>query len=421
MEKLEHSDHRRPGRSRYRSIAGALAAAVLLWLATAGTAAAASAGSSSGALRAVSTAYETQSYVLTYRAWNGQSRESVLLLPADYSPTSTGELPCILLTHPRGGDPYATASIWGDLPTGLNFAVLCAGSAGRRDPVDSWAYSGQLQDLMSLPDLVTASLPWVRLDPDRLYVAGVSMGGTEALGLLAMYPDRLAAAASFDGVADLAAYYYRVPLSRRVAYQARLRREVGGSPRQAPFRYAVRSPLTFARTLATDGVPISVWWSRDDKSVPRQAQAQSGRLCRAVRRIAPTAPLSEHVTPYAHGYVLESDPLRLLRFLRPGNAWRVRGTAPPARWTYASWLPDVSVWGYRFTTTGDLHSLWRVTVSRHKIQMTAPAPVTVALPYAVTGRPASVVLNGQAAKVWPNQGVLTIQFPEGTSTALIDR
>jgi len=419
MEQPEHRDSGPAHGRRPWVIVVTPLAVVLLWLAAFGTAAAAPA-IAPPPLRELPAVSGAQSYVVPYQAWNGQPRESVLLLPADYSPDGTESLPCIVLAHPRGGNPYATAAIWGDLPTRLRFAVLCAGSAGRRATVDSWAYSGQLQDLMDLPDLVTQTMPWVQLDRDRLYVAGVSMGGTEALCLLALNPDRIAAAASFDGVADLAAYYYHVPLSRRAAYQALLRREVGGSPRQARFGYRVRSPLTFARNLATAGVPFSVWWSTADRSVPRQAQDQSGKLCRTVRRLSAQAPLTEHVTRFPHGYALQADPLRLLRFLKPGGHWRTRRDAPPSRWTYASWLPAATVWGYRFTTDDGLTRLWRATVSKGKIQVSTPAPLQVELPYVAADGPANVVLNGRPSQVWPRRGLLDLQFPEGTSTALID-
>jgi len=363
---------------------------------------------------------EPQSFVVPYTAWNGAARESVLLLPADYDPSDTDRLPCLLVAHPRGSTAYDTAAIWRDLPTRLRFAVLCAGSAGRKVAVDSWAFSGQLQDLMALPDRVTAALPWVRLDRTRLYAAGVSMGGTEALCLLAMFPDRLAAAASFDGVADLAAYYHGVPRARRARYQALLRREVGGTPKQASFRYAVRSPLTFARTFATAGVPVGIWWSRTDKSVPRQQKVQSGKLCRAIRSVWPQAQLKEVKTSYGHGHVLQHDPMRLLKFLRPGGQWRTLRTAPPSRWQYAGWLPSVGVWGYRFSTQDGLTRLWRAKVSRHKIEISTPATLQVDLPYTDRGRPASVVLNGQSALVWPRRGALSLVFPPGSSTALID-
>jgi poly(3-hydroxybutyrate) depolymerase len=201
-------------------------------------------------LRAVPLA-DTQTYIVPYLAWNGSVRECVVLLPADYRPSGTEKLPCLIQPHARGVTPRQTAKVWGDLPTTERFLVICADSAGRVDPASSWSYPGQIADLMDLPDVVVGSMPWVRIDTTRLYAAGVSMGGMEALSLLARYPDRLAGASCFDGVADLAAYYRSLPASARARHQALLRREVGGPPRTARFRYALRSPMSFAATLAT--------------------------------------------------------------------------------------------------------------------------------------------------------------------------
>jgi pimeloyl-ACP methyl ester carboxylesterase len=363
---------------------------------------------------------DTQTCIVPYLAWNGSVRECVVLLPSDYRPNGTEKLPCFIQPHARGVTPRQTAKVWGELPTTERFLVICAGSAGRADPASSWSYPGQIADLMDLPDVVTQSLPWVRIDAGRVYAVGVSMGGMEALSLLARFPDRLAGVICFDGVADLAAYYRSLPASTRVRHQTLLRREVGGPPRRARFRYALRSPLSFADTLATCEVPISIWWSHRDGSVRFQETQQTGKLCRVIRAIRPGAALHEVATGYAHGSALRDDPRRVLSFLRPAGRWLTKPLKAPAEWAYTSWLPDISVWGYRFITESDLGRMWHVTVTSDQVIVRAPAPLTVRIPW-TDRRVVTVAIDNVLRQVWPQGGALSLTFPAGESTALIYR
>jgi pimeloyl-ACP methyl ester carboxylesterase len=377
------------------------------------------AGTAGAASRATLSA-PNQTYIVPYLAWNGQPRDCVVLLPRDYA-GGTQKLPCIVTAHARGATPLQTSRLWQDLPTAQRFMVVCAGSAGRVDPISSWSCPGQIADLMELPGLIAAAMPWLRIDMNRLYVAGVSMGGAEALSVAARYPDRVAAAASFDGVADLAAYYRALPATVRVKQQRALRREVGGPPRTARFRYALRSPLSFAATLATSGVPLGVWWSTRDLSVRYQATQQTGRLCKAIRALRPDAPLVEAQTTFAHGFALRDDPQRLLSFLRPLGVWRTRPAKAPAEWSYSSWLPDVSVWDHRFLTGEGLRSFWHVTVTADQVIASSSQPLTVQVPWTERVRAVSVTIDGAVQQIWPRGGLLTLPLPAGETTAIIAR
>jgi poly(3-hydroxybutyrate) depolymerase len=398
------------------------AMAVAVWVGDVATTLAAPAGSvgpCASSSRAVSIA-GAQAYIVPYLAWNGRQRESVVLLPLDYRPNGTEKLPCIINPHARGVTPRQTAKLWGDLPTKERFLVICAGSAGRADPSCSWSCPGQIADLMDLPGVIAQSMPWVRIDTTRLYAVGVSMGGMEALSLLARYPDRLAGVACFDGVADLAAYYRSLPPSTRSRHQALLRKEVGGSPRTTRFRYALRSPMAFAATLGACRVPFAVWWSHRDGSVRYQQTQQTGKLCRLVRALQPDALLQEVKTDYPHGFALRDDPRRALSFLRPCGRWLQKAARAPTEWAYSSWLPEVAVWGYRFSTASGLRRMWHVAVTSEEIVVQSPAPITVQIPWS-DRRVVTVAIDDDLLLVWPRGGMLALEFPAGESTALIFR
>ena len=76
--------------------------------------------------------------------------------------------------------------------------------------------------------------------------------------------------------------------------------EVGGTPRSVPQAFAQRSPLHFARPIASAGVPLELWWSNADLVVPDQRQESHALLAR-IRRFEPGAPVEGFVGRWVHG------------------------------------------------------------------------------------------------------------------------
>ena len=280
--------------------------AALLLLACPGGPAAAASAAAAPAARGAIPANGNQAYGIPYFSWNHRLRMAIVVLPRDYVPGEA--LPCIIQLRGRQSTVASAAATWGSLPTQRHFIVICPESVGRRDPVDSWAVPGQIQDVLDMPDVVESTVPWVHVDRTRLYVVGVSMGGQEALAAAARFPDRIAAAISVDGVADLAARYRELPRVGRKPDQRLMRLEVGGTPRKVPFNYAVRSPMSFAGGLATDGVPLGIWWSQADRLVIDQATTQTGRLYANIVARNPAAPVVQRIGNEAHGMMLRNDP-----------------------------------------------------------------------------------------------------------------
>jgi poly(3-hydroxybutyrate) depolymerase len=369
-----------------------------------------------GALQATPVG-SSQVLAVPYHAWNNKARFAVVVLPGDYVPGSGEELPCLVQPHGRKASPLGPAARWGDLPTTERFMVICPDSSGRRDPVNSWAVAGQLQDIAEIADVVEASIPWVRIDHQRMYVLGISMGGHETLCTVARYPDVFAGAICVDGNANLAARYREFAKVGMTSTRPLMRREVGGTPSQVPWLYQRRSATPFARTLATCGVPIAIWWSKDDKIGYNQAKTQTGYLYRRIKSIAPEAPVVQVIGTGAHGTMLSLHPEAAIDFLRPGGVWRTLPEAP-ATWSYRSWLGSTEVWGYRFATKANLRKMWRTTIAPGRIDATCPAALTVQVPYGEgLPVPAVVTVNGIAKEVTPVDGYITIRFRAGTSTA----
>jgi poly(3-hydroxybutyrate) depolymerase len=201
-----------------------------------------------------------------YRAHNGVERPAVLLLPRGYHGQA---LPLVISPHGRGVGPAANARLWGNLPTHGGFAVVSPAGEGRRLGLYSWGDPGQIADLARMPALVRRH--GVRIDRDRIYAVGGSMGGQETLLLVARYPRLLAGAAAFDPSTNMARRYWDFARLRDGrGLQALARLEIGGTPLTAPRAYAKRSPLTYVRRLAFSGVPIQLYWSTRDRVIADQ-------------------------------------------------------------------------------------------------------------------------------------------------------
>ena len=252
----------------------------------------------------------SQTITITYPTHDGHRRNAYVLLPHDYRPGNNPPIPLVISPHGRAVDGKINTRRWGALPTQGNFAVVNPDGYGRRLPLHSWGYSGQIDDLARMPEIVEARLPWVHIDRRRLYAIGGSMGAQESLLLAGRHPTLLAGVVAVDGPADFAMQYSNFPrlkcdqkcLARGWGHIGRAkqklaRQEVGGTPQTAMQKFAERSPITYVRAIADSCVPVQIWWSRTDKIV-LDPEKQSGRMARALR--AAGADVDEYVGDWDH-------------------------------------------------------------------------------------------------------------------------
>ena len=260
-----------------------------------------------------------RSVQIRYRSHTGSTRNAVVLLPASYRENGKQALPLVISPHGRGLDGAKNARLWGNLPALGNFAVVNPDGQGDHLPALSWGATGQIDDLARMPRIVQAALPWLRIDMHRIYAVGGSMGGQETLLLAGRYPSLLAGAVAVDPVADLAHQYRQYPRLKCLgackeaygnlgrALQSMARHETGGTPSTTPARYAERSPLTYAKTLAGLRVPVQIWWSSKDRIVVDSDSAQAGRLVRAIHRLDPDSPVVGIRGRWIHTAVLRAS------------------------------------------------------------------------------------------------------------------
>lgn len=215
-------------------------------------------------------------------------RPAFVLVPAEFGPQRpTPPLPLVISPHGRGVKAETNARLWRELPAQGGFAVVCPGGMGRRLPLHSWGFRGQIADLARMPSIVRATLPWLRVDERRVYAVGGSMGGQETLLLLGQHPSLLAGAVAFDSVTNFYRRYADFGLTPGTrGLQALARTEVGGTPRTNPNGYVLRSPTHWIRGVARSGVPLQIWWSLADDIVVDQVH-QSAHYFRELKELQP--------------------------------------------------------------------------------------------------------------------------------------
>jgi poly(3-hydroxybutyrate) depolymerase len=261
----------------------------------------------------------TRLITITYTTHNGHTRNAYVQLPHDYLPGANPAIPLVISPHGRGVDGKINTRRWGNLPTLGNFVVVSPDGYGRRLARHSWGFSGQIDDLARMADVVELALPWLHVDRNRIYAVGGSMGAQETLLLAGRYPHLLAGAVAIDGPADFALQYRnfaRLPCDRACASrgwgrvgparQRLARREIGGTPETAARQFAERSPLSYAKTIANSCVPLQIWWSKTDGTV-LDADRQSGRMYRALVQQNSRAPIEEFVGDWPHTQAMRAE------------------------------------------------------------------------------------------------------------------
>jgi hypothetical protein len=242
-----------------------------------------------------------------YRTHNGETRYALLLLPGWYGRHHDPAIPLVISPHGRNTLPISDAKRWSDLPTRGRFAVVLPAGQGRVLHLYSWGYPGQIDDLARMPQLIHKAVPWFHYQRRRIYAVGTSMGGQEALLLLAHRPRLLAGVVAFDPAVNLSNRYRHFP---RTASGMRVRKlcrtEVGGTPRQVPNAYRIRSPITYARQIARSHVPLELWWSTNDTVIVNQA-TQAGGFYRKLMHDDPEAPVLAVAGSWPHSAVASAS------------------------------------------------------------------------------------------------------------------
>lgn len=234
--------------------------------------------------------------------FDGSRQRAMLRLPA--SPTEP--LPLVFAPHPFGwsvDEDYQGGCVglkapahpgWSGIASEMGVAILQPEGHHRVEDRCSMGYEGVVRDVPAWLAAVGAVVP---VDRRRLFACGLSMGGLESLLAAGHHPRIFAAVFVFNPVVDPAAWYEDLTATTNAELRAeggdrRIASEVGGVPAEAPQAYARRSAFSVLDALRS--VPLTIWWSHLDLVVPRQAERHGKRLYDELKRLDPTAPVSEY-------------------------------------------------------------------------------------------------------------------------------
>jgi poly(3-hydroxybutyrate) depolymerase len=237
-----------------------------------------------------------------YRSSAGAEATAYLVLPSWYGPSRHPAVPFVISPHGRGVSGRYNLHFWGAIADRGPFVVVSPDGHGRKLPLYSWGWRGQIDDLARMPKLARAAFPWLRIAPHRIYAIGDSMGAQEVLLLAARHGVGLAGVAAFDPVSDMAARYRAwsmTPGEEQLPALARI--EFGGTPASAPAAYAARSPIDLVGAITRSRIPIQLWWSKRDAVITDQT-IQSERLYE--RLVALGARVRQVVGNWAHGHAM---------------------------------------------------------------------------------------------------------------------
>jgi pimeloyl-ACP methyl ester carboxylesterase len=226
-----------------------------------------------------------------YASWNGRLRTLLIAYPR----TAPAQgVPLLVTNHPAGMSMICTDEV-GLAAARAGYALTCLSGQGVVTRAFSYGSAGQIADLARAPQLVDERIPDIRLDASRQYLAGSSMGGTEALLVALRYPSAYDGVASLDPVTDLARRHRSLPLNRRVLLEA----ECGGTPAARPDCYAIRSPIGLVANAQALPSKLMVWYSDRDPVSGEPLQVPA--FVEALRARSLPGALDVRVGDWGHG------------------------------------------------------------------------------------------------------------------------
>jgi dipeptidyl aminopeptidase/acylaminoacyl peptidase len=212
---------------------------------------------------------------------DGSSQTALVRLPSSYDRETTRPLLVWvqgMYTNARYGIDFI-----GKSADEKGWLVLAADLRGTRTP--GITHLGSPVAVQDLIDAIRMTVDSYAVDPDRLYLVGMSMGGLTGGLVLVHHHELFAAGALLMGISDLKNWFHEKKPYPNINLD--IIRECGGNPDQVPEEYAPRSMLTGADRLAK--IPLMLCHGRRDGTV---APDQAARL---IDRILDHHPEALHV------------------------------------------------------------------------------------------------------------------------------
>lgn len=221
-------------------------------------------------------------------------------------------LPLIVTPHGANWTQELNRSLWSGVCDQFHVIIVYPRHQGKVNPRVSLGSDKQMLNLIAAIEEVQRRY---KVDPKRIYAAGLSQGGIETLLLLGRGSGKFAGGMAINPIVDLLAFYddtragkaeqttdeslkkLRVP--QWAALHKLLEVDLGGTPDTARPEYYRRSAVAYAKQLAS--VPLMIYWADNDELIPDGEHHQSGMLAQLIRKFAPVA-FHEIKHSGGHGY-----------------------------------------------------------------------------------------------------------------------
>jgi predicted peptidase len=225
------------------------------------------------------------------------------------------QYPLIISPHPFGWSNFenfygGTADLlyafkgWTGISERYKIIIALPSGHGRFHEKISLAWEAQIEDLISIPEILNNAN--IKINKDKMFICGLSMGGMETLTTLGKYPNILKAGFCFNAIADLNAWYNDVKQGNTdqklvdMDILSLVNEELGGTPEELQEEYIKRSAVSYIDNLTEAN--LMIYWSSKESVVPNQENSQGKKLYDLIKLRNPNAKTYEHDHTYDHGF-----------------------------------------------------------------------------------------------------------------------
>jgi pimeloyl-ACP methyl ester carboxylesterase len=243
-----------------------------------------------------------------------------------HAPTDVNNVPLIVAIHGMGRNSQDMMDLLSTAVQSYTWALVAPDMHSMAIPnsgADALAWVGAQHDIVEAIEYMQSTFS---IDPSRIYIVGVSMGGQTTTLMVAKYPDIFAAAAEWMGFTDVADWHTELSAHEAEGHdfwnlRARTEKQMSPdpgeylTPTEDPFEYGRRSSMMMPLNMLR--VPLKIWHDECDLVVDLH---HSEDLANAINSVKPSTvdletvnqacPSDPTIPPYGHCY--ELDPVELL-------------------------------------------------------------------------------------------------------------
>lgn len=195
--------------------------------------------------------------------WNSEVKTVFYTSSADntqqpalfYAPETTQPIPLLVGLHTWSADYRQPNTYFYNGAKKQGWAMICPNFRGSNTSPEACGSDLAVEDIVSAVKYAQSRVP---IDPNRIYLMGMSGGGHASMLLAGRHPEIWAGVCSWVGISDLKAWYQSTR-QKDLVYWKHLEKVCGGAPgssSEIDEQYRLRSPLTWLENACD--VPLCI-------------------------------------------------------------------------------------------------------------------------------------------------------------------